>query len=152
MLKLCVASDNHGNMSSIEKILCDNPACDYYFHLGDSMSDPELIAPFISVEGNNDYYYDYPRQRIIELMGHRILMMHGDGYTWSFNTFTDKAKKEKADIVLFGHTHMFHDEMHNGIRFINPGSCYHNRDMTAPCYARVYLLDDGTVKCERINL
>ena len=151
MLKICVASDNHGDDTSIRKILSDNPACDYYFHLGDSMRDPKEIEPFISVKGNNDWYYDYPKQRIIELEGHRILLLHGDGYTYSMNSFVFKAQSHNADIVLFGHTHVFCDELIGGIRFINPGSCWRNRDLTAPCYARLYL-DKDNVRVQRIDL
>lgn len=151
MLKLCVTSDNHGDVTSMRRILNDNPACDYYFHLGDSLFDEYELEPFISVRGNCDYY-DFPKQRIIEIQDKRILMIHGDGLTWSMNSFVDKARKEKADTVLFGHTHVFFDDIINGIRFINPGSTYHNRDLTPPCYARVYILDDGEIKVERVNL
>ena len=151
MLKICVVSDNHGDEDCLQKVLSDNPACDYYFHLGDSMRDPKEIEPFISVKGNNDWYYDYPKKRIIELEGHRILMIHGDGYTYSMNAFCFLAQQENCDMVLFGHTHMFFDEMYNGIHFINPGSIWRNRDLTPPCYARLYL-DKEKVRVERIDL
>ncbi len=152
MLKICLCSDNHGDMSSIEKILNDNPACDYYFHCGDSMVPPEEMEPFISVEGNNDWSYDYPRERIIEIGGHRIYMFHGTGFTFSKKLMLEKAREKKADIVFFGHTHSFTDIVWNNIHFINPGSTLYNRDLSDPSYARVYLLDDGSVSTERVDL
>lgn len=151
MLRLCVISDNHGTSTPIKKILSDNPACDYYFHLGDSNMTDKDLEPFISVLGNCDYF-DFPKQRIIEIADHRILLIHGNGYTWSMNIFADKAKEEKVDTVFFGHTHIFTDDYYNGIRFINPGSCYNNRDLTPPCYAIITIDDDGLIKAERINL
>ena len=152
MLKICLCSDNHGDLNSINRILCDNPACDYYFHCGDSMLPPEEIEPFISVEGNNDWSYDYPKERLIELSGHRILIFHGTGYTFAKNLMIDKAKSVNADIVLFGHTHTFTDKVMNNIHFINPGSTLYNRDLTSPSYARLYLMEDGKVRAERIDL
>ena len=151
MLKICLISDNHGVMTSIKKILSDNPMCDYYFHLGDSNMTDKDLEPFISVQGNCDYF-DFPKQRIIEIGNHRILLIHGNGYTWSMNIFVDKAKNEKVDTVFFGHTHIFMDDYYNGIRFINPGSIYNNRDLTSPCYAIVTIDDDNEIKVERINL
>ena len=76
-------------------------------------------------------------------------MIHGNGYTWSMNVFVDKAKKEKVDTVFFGHTHIFMDDYYNGIRFINPGSIYNNRDLTPPCYAIVTIDDDDQIKVGR---
>ena len=152
MLKICLCSDNHGDMESIQKVLADNPACDYYLHCGDSLVPPEELSPFASVEGNNDWSFDYPASRILEIGGHRIFMFHGTGYTFSKKLMVEKARQAKADIVFFGHTHTFTDEVYHNIRFINPGSTLYNRDLSAPSYARVYLLDNGKVRVERIDL
>lgn len=148
-IRICLCSDNHGNLTSIEKIKQDNPSCDYYFHLGDSHFDEKTLSPFITVEGNNDWEGDFPRQRIFELNGHRILLIHGDGYTYAISGLTNKAKHENCDVIMFGHTHEFFDEEYKGIRLINPGSCYHNRDLSKPSYAIVTIEDDGTIKVER---
>ena len=152
MLKICLVSDNHGNVDSIERVLSDNPACDYYFHCGDVMLPAEKIAPFSAVNGNNVWLYEYPEKRIVELCNHRILIMHAHKYVYSWNAMIEKAKNEKCDVVFFGHTHSFYDDIHNGIRFINPGSCHYNRDLTSPSYARVYLHEDGSIKVNRIDL
>ena len=69
MLKICLASDNHGDLDPIHRILNDNPACDYYFHAGDVMAPPEAIAPFVAVEGNNDWQFEFPKERIFEIGG-----------------------------------------------------------------------------------
>ncbi|MBR5341055.1 MAG: YfcE family phosphodiesterase [Erysipelotrichaceae bacterium] len=152
MLKICLCSDNHGDIDSINKILSDNPACDYYFHCGDSLMPPEEIAPFISVEGNNDWRFDYPSQRIVEVGGHRILIFHGTRYVYSMKAMIEKARLEEVDVVFFGHSHTFYDKTHSNIRFINPGSTLYNRDLSKPSYARVYFLDDGNIRVERIDL
>ena len=152
MLKICLCSDNHGDMDSLQKVLSENPACDYYLHCGDSQFSPDEIRPFVSIAGNNDWDYEYPKQLILELGGHRILLIHGNGYTYLMDNFVRKARSEHADVVFFGHTHMFTDKAYSGIRFINPGSTFYNRDLTSPCYARVYFYDDGTIRAERVDL
>ncbi len=139
-------------MDSIRKILSDNPACDYYIHCGDSLVPPEEMSPFASVEGNNDWDLDYPKSRKIVLNGRTIFIFHGTGYTFSDKLMIDKAKSEKADVVFYGHTHTFTDELLSNIRFINPGSTLYNRDLTAPSYARVYIDDDGKIFVERVDL
>lgn len=151
-IKICVCSDNHGDMQSLETIKNDNPCCDYYFHLGDSHFDEETLRPFISVEGNNDWEGIFPNKRIIELNNHRILLIHGDGYTYAVSGLANKAIHENCDVIMFGHTHEFFDEEYKGIRLINPGSCFHNRDLTTPCYAIVTIEDNGTINVERVNL
>lgn len=151
-VKICVCSDNHGDLKSIEKIKNDNQACDYYFHLGDSGFDEELLKPFISVEGNNDWDCVFPRQRIIEINNHRILLIHGDGYTYAISGLANKAKHEKCDVIMFGHTHEFMDEEYKGIRLINPGSCFYNRDSRDRSYAIVIIDDDGKINVERKGL
>lgn len=151
-IRICVCSDNHGNIESIEKIKQDNPNCDYYFHLGDSHFNEKMLHPFISVCGNNDWESNFPRQRIIEINTHRILLIHGDGYTYAISGLANKAIHENCDVIMFGHTHEFMDEEYKNIRLINPGSCFHNRDMTTPCYAIVTIDDNDRINVERIDL
>ena len=76
-IKICLAGDNHGHKELIQKIIKDNPDCDYYFHTGDSMLEEEDIYPFESVNGNCDEMFDYLDERLYELCGHKILLFHG---------------------------------------------------------------------------
>lgn len=149
MLKIVLCADNHGDYSSIEKILSDNPCADHYFHLGDSSLAPEQIEPFVSIKGNNDWDYEYPKRMIFETGKHRILLMHGDGLTYSLDSLADRTRKEGCDTLFFGHTHRFFDGSKNGIRMINPGSSFCNRDYSDPCYAIVTIGDDGSISVER---
>lgn len=151
-VKICVCSDNHGDINSINKILLDNQTCDYYFHLGDSNLDSEIIKPFISVQGNNDWNGNFPFKRTVQIGNHNILLIHGTGFTHSYEELANKAKIENCDVIMFGHTHVFLDIVYNGIRIINPGSCYHNRDLSNPCYAIVNIEEDGKIVVERVDL
>ena len=151
-VKICVCSDNHGEIDCLDKIRQDNPDCDYYFHLGDSQLSDNLIAPFITVKGNNDWGMNFPMQIIIEINNRKILLIHGSGYTYAISGLVNKAKHENCDVIMFGHTHEFFDDEYKGIRLINPGSCWRNRDCSKPCYALVYIDDSGKIDVERIDL
>lgn len=152
MLKICLCSDNHGDIDSINEIKAKNINCDYYIHCGDSALPESELKPFISVKGNNDYEFDYPKQRILEIGGHRILVSHGQNYTFSVFGLTSLAKNNNCDVLFFGHTHQFFDDEYNGIRLINPGSTLYNRDWSNPCYALVNIDDNGKISVERIDL
>ena len=145
MLKIVLTGDNHGDMKSIARILQENPDADYYIHTGDSCVSPQAIEPFISVKGNNDYN-DFPKERILEIGNHKILLIHGQYYTYSLSELADKAKQEGCDSVFFGHTHQFAYKKVNDIIMINPGSTYYNRDFSNNCYAIVYIEDDDSYR------
>lgn len=140
-MKIVLASDNHRDLDSIKTILNNEPIADFYLHCGDSGTIEEAIAPFASVKGNNDFIGDYPKERIIDIEGHRILLIHGhrEIYYNSFEDLANMAKEKNCDICFFGHIHMFVDKTIKGVRLINPGSTYYNRDGSKPCYAIVYI-------------
>ena len=144
MIKIIAASDNHGNLSSIEEILNQNSNGDFYLHMGDCCCDPKEISPFISVKGNNDYLSDLPEYRIIDIdNNNRVYMVHGHQYVFNISKLVDEAKKNNCNIVLCGHTHLFTDYIKEGVRIINPGSCYYNRDRSNPCYALITIDSKG---------
>lgn len=149
--KIILCSDNHGYIDPINQILNDNQFADYYIHCGDLCFDPVLAKPFLVVSGNNDFYYELDRQRILEIENNRILVFHGTGYTYSLNLLVDKAKDNNCNVVFFGHTHSFFNETYKGIRLINPGSCWRNRDGSNPCYALI-TIDNDSIDVQRVDL
>ena len=58
------------------------------------------------------------------------------------------AKKVHCDIVFYGHTHIPQDITVDGIRCINPGSIWHNRDGSKPSYM-IIRLDDKNIEVEK---
>ena len=148
MKKILLISDNHHDMKSLQTALHDQPDCDFYFHCGDSEFTKDKLRPFVSVRGNNDYDYSYPKELIFEIEGRRILMTHGSYYD---EILVNRAKDLKCDTVFYGHIHIFTDKTVNGVRLINPGSSRHNRDWSNPCYA-IVRIDNGNISVERIDL
>ena len=148
-IRALVVSDNHGDLSGIEQALNKYYDLDYYLHLGDSCVPEAYLKPFISILGNNDYGLDYPEERVVEIGGVNFLMRHG---SYNPDTLVRWAKNRDCKYILCGHTHMFTDEIVDGIRILNPGSISYNRDYSLPCYAILSVDEDKNVEFERINL
>lgn len=108
---------------------------DVLIHLGDNIQDVKEIKKFfkgkiLNVKGNCDYSNSIPSDIIEDIDGHRFLITHGHNYDvkYSLTRLKEKAFKEKADIVLYGHTHISKIIYEEGIWFINPGSPVLARD------------------------
>lgn len=152
MVKIIACSDNHGNLEPIFDILNNNQNADFYLHMGDCCMDSNKIRPFCSVMGNNDYDDKLPDYRIIQVDdNNKIYMTHGHYFSFNKSRMIEEAKKNNCNIILCGHTHCFQDKEIDGVRVINPGSCYYNRDRSEPCYA-IITIDKGIIKVEKKEL
>ena len=149
MTKVLVVSDNHGDDLVLEYILNKHYDCDYYLHLGDSCMPPEAISPFISVLGNNDHGYNYPKERIITIDNIDFYLFHG---SYDDRIIVNRAIVNGCRYALCGHTHIFCEYELDGVRILNPGSCSYNRDFTYPSYALMTIDDELNVKFERIDI
>ncbi|MFX0146714.1 MAG: metallophosphoesterase family protein [Candidatus Hodarchaeota archaeon] len=114
---------------------------DYVFHLGDFTSYQayqKLATTFrpehlIAIHGNMDFdkklRRELPEKIEMEILGHKILMVHGMGGP---DGIVDRLIKKlnllssKYDIVIFGHTHRPLNEIRNKILFFNPGTTTKN--------------------------
>ena len=138
-MKVVVTSDIHGRIHALDEILKAHPDADMYIDCGDSELAPERIVPFVSVEGNNDRYFDFPDSRVLQIGNVKTLIIHSHQVSL-FRRDAMLAKKARAvgaKIVLFGHHHVFYDKIVDGVRLISPGSVFYNRDHSKPSYALV---------------
>lgn len=134
-MKLIVFSDSHGHSGPMRRAAELHPDADLFLHLGDGSRDFErlcddLALPNKAVRGNCDMgAFDLPTTRVLDLSGCRILLTHGHEYGVKY-TLTDlirSGRKQGADLILFGHTHIplcsYHaEEGGGGIHLLNPGS------------------------------
>ena len=121
-------SDSHRNDELVEKIYRLESDADAFLHCGDLCSDERQFPWLEMVQGNCDYNFDLPRQRIFKYEDVGILMVHGDKIYDRNNTLSRRAIENGCQIVLHGHTHTLIDETVNGIRILNPGALSMNRD------------------------
>lgn len=152
-MKIVVTSDVHGQLSSLQAIARHYHDADAFVDCGDSELPPERMEPFVSVEGNNDRYFDYPQQRLLDFDGLKILVIHSH-QVMMFHRDDELAKKARtlgAKAVFFGHFHQFINHEVAGIHLISPGSVSHNRDQSPRSFAIVNI-ENNTIAVERINI
>lgn len=119
-MKVLVISDSHGDKKTVDEIVKKEKP-DLSLHLGDYGKD---LKEGLSVRGNCDGMSAAPLRRVFELKGQRIMMSHGhkEGVKRDLHNLFYRAKEERADIVLFGHTHQPLKRTIDQILFLNPGS------------------------------
>lgn len=144
MEEIILVSDNHGEIKPLEYLQNTYPITDYFIHCGDSEMHPYQLNGFVSVQGNNDFFDAYPYERIIEIGKHRILVVHGHRHMVfrQPQMLADYAKKNDCDIAFYGHSHIPADDTIDGVRCLNPGSIWHNRDDSKPSYMVIQLDGD----------
>ena len=149
--KLLILSDSHGNVSNLTAVLNwakdrlpPNDTIAATAFCGDGLSDLHRAADATGfcgdwklVGGNNDYDYNIPETAIFDFCDHRFFMCHGyrhNIYSGYYGLIA-AAKKNNANVVLFGHTHIPCFEYENGILLINPGSISRARSRLGDSFA-----------------
>jgi putative phosphoesterase len=131
-LKILVLSDSHNVIldSQIEEIKKQGKF-DLLIHCGDNYSDGEKFAQRIGigkvleVPGNCDYKVTDKESIIMEeIQGKKFIITHGHLHNVKrdIEKLREFAKKNLAEVVLYGHTHEAHNEKIDNILFFNPGS------------------------------
>ncbi len=127
-MKLLILSDTHGSLMTARKVILAEQDVEQFLHLGDFQRDARNLARetgllYTAVKGNCDSYYERD-DKILNAGGVKILLTHGHHYNvkMSYDALIYKGQEEKADLVLFGHTHLpAYFEEENTV-FYNPGS------------------------------
>ena len=129
-VKILVLSDTHHMLGSAwEAVEREQP--ELVLHLGDHIADAEDLAcafpetEFLRVPGNCDWGSMAAQSLVIEEAGHRLLLTHGHlfGVKQGLERLLAEARRVGAEAALFGHTHIQHCELRDGIWLVNPGAC-----------------------------
>jgi putative phosphoesterase len=128
-MKVLIVSDTHGREQFLYNTLQRVSPIDLLIHLGDFEGGEEYINSIVScpkemVSGNNDFFNDLPKEKMILLGKYYIMLTHGHRYGVNSGTWNLKeaARRNKADIVIFGHTHVPMIDLKDDVWAINPGS------------------------------
>jgi len=124
-MKIGVISDTHGVVH--ERVAEIFRGVDHILHAGDIGGSDVLdalreIAPVTSVEGNVD---DGSGTSIVRTtIGNlRVLLTHVlPRPSAPDRRVLSSLRDAPADVVVFGHSHLPHDEVRDGVRFFNPAS------------------------------
>lgn len=129
-MRIIVLSDTHGRLTAFEDIVNAHTEADIFIHLGDNEKEVDkmrLMYPqikLLNVAGNCDFYSNSPIEDEIICENKRIFFTHGHTYNvkHSLAHIIFKAKQNKADILIFGHTHTAYTSYDDGLYIMNPGS------------------------------
>jgi uncharacterized protein len=129
-VRIGVIADTHGAVH--ERVLDVFAGAVHIIHAGDVggrhvLDALRAIAPVTAVDGNND---DGSGEEIVrfEVEGLRILLTHILPRPHAPRPEVERSLARKpADVVIFGHSHLPHDERIGGVRYFNPASAGRRR-------------------------
>lgn len=130
-MRILVVSDTHGDMRTLMKAVNAQPSAEIIVHCGDGDEQVQYLKDtikdkmIVGVRGNCDWCSSLPSKEIISVCGKRIFITHGHLYNAKVGLYNIMcaAREEKADILLFGHTHNAMTYYEDGLYVMNPGSC-----------------------------
>lgn len=120
--RIGIVSDSHNYVS--EQMIKVLKTCDYILHAGDVTTERvvdqfrQLGGRFYLVRGNTDrdpWAYSIAERQLFTIGGLTFLMVHDQMDAGSL--------VGKADIIIYGHTHRYSEEIYKGRLWLNPGSC-----------------------------
>jgi uncharacterized protein len=161
---IAVISDTHmprGTRRLPSKCVERIAAADLLIHAGDFMTlavlrELEAIGPpVVGVHGNVDsagLRHLLPAERVVEAEGARIAVGHDAGPRTGRLERMRRRFGERADAVVFGHSHLpLHERAEDGFQIFNPGSPTERR--RAPAHTMgMARLELGRVEFELIRL
>ena len=140
-MKIGIISDTHGDRLKMKKALIRLKGTDCLLHAGDLYRDVLWMqgryhGSVTGVTGNSDPADSGPVLQMFEADNLKIMLSHGHIYhvQRSLTHLYYRALEKKANVVVFGHTHMpliFNE----GLLMINPGSLSRPRTSHGPTYA-----------------
>ncbi len=137
--RILIVSDTHGNNKILKKLVKKYEHFEYLIHLGDHIWDVDNIdfkGKVLSIKGNADRGAIGELDRVFTIDGYNIWLTHGHlyGVKFGLNKLFYSALEKKADVVIFGHTHMALNIDYENILFFNPGSLTYPRGTNVGSY------------------
>jgi putative phosphoesterase len=161
---IAVISDTHlprGSRRLPEACVERIAAADLLLHAGDFSTLQVLRAleaigpPVLGVHGNvdsADLRRLLPGERVLEAEGARIAMVHDAGPRAGRLERLRRRFGERADLVIFGHSHMpLHEQAPDGFQILNPGSPTERRRAPSHTMGLIHV-GDGLARCELMRL
>lgn len=150
MKKIAIISDTHGLLrEEVKEILKD---CHAILHGGDidnaeTYNNLNKSGKVYAVRGNNDgsWAAGIPDESEVILYGIRFYMIHD-------KSMISQEKAEKADVVIYGHSHRFEYYEEDHKIYLNPGSCGRERFKLPLTMAVLYVNEEtGEINVKRID-
>ncbi len=133
-MRILIVSDTHRHNENLCEVINKTGKIDMLIHCGDAECSKEEIeemvdCPVIVVRGNNDFFFQYDKERVFYVEDYKIMVTHGHHYNVSLGVdmLVDEALSREVNVVMYGHTHRPHLEVRDDITIINPGSISYPR-------------------------
>ncbi len=159
-MRISVLSDTHSPRfwkRCPPRVATELEGTDLILHAGDvclreTLEELEQFAPVHAVRGNNDGddigAWGAPEALELELDGVRVAMVHDSGPRSGRGPRLRRLFPD-ADLVVFGHSHIPWDEVHDGQRAFNPGSPTDKRRQPHATMGEL-VIEDGLLRSARI--
>lgn len=123
-MKIGVISDTHNFLDP--KIPELFKGVDHIIHAGDVGAawitfQLEQIAPVTAVLGNTDKVLQLKDTEVVEIRGRKILVRHIVEPRELSDDLQECIRRERPDVLVFGHTHKRFCQILGGVLFFNPG-------------------------------
>lgn len=128
-MRVLVVSDSHGRVDRLLQAVAQTQP-HYVLHLGDCQRDLEALRrefptlPMEGVPGNCDWGSLDTPERLIELGGVRLFLLHGHTRNVKSSPMSAMyaAREWGAQVLLFGHTHRPLVDNDGTLLTLNPGA------------------------------
>lgn len=155
-MRILVVSDTHGDLFTLMRAVRSQPAAEIIIHCGDGEAQAEelrLAFPdkkIVAVRGNCDWTSTLPAVETLRVNGKTIFITHGHLYKVKMTMYNIicAARENKADVVVFGHTHNAMTDYDDGLYILNPGSC-HGYGAT---YGYIDITDKGDIVTNTVKI
>ncbi|MDR0248794.1 MAG: YfcE family phosphodiesterase [Oscillospiraceae bacterium] len=153
MLKLLVLSDSHNRINLMSRA-AEREKPDAVAHLGDHIADAHRLkavmpdTAFYMVSGNCDFAPGKTAELTVTLDGVTIYMTHGHihGVKSSLDGLISCARKNGADLALYGHTHIPLLQSAGKLRVMCPGQMERHGANQSATYG-VVTIERGAFDC-----
>lgn len=145
-MKIGVISDTHNVLR--EEVVAYLEGCDAIIHAGDVCKEEIIIqlneiAKTFVVRGNNDKFEGLADHLELELGGINIYVVH------------DKKDIPKPldnfNLVIYGHSHKYEEEIKDGITYLNPGGCGRRR-FSLPLTMAILIIEDNQLMINKLDI
>ncbi len=131
-MRILVVSDTHGDLNRLISAVNAQPKAEVIVHCGDGDEQVQYLKEnyrdkmIVGVRGNCDWSSFLPAVETLRICGKTIFVTHGHLYNAKTGLYqiVSAAREQKADILLFGHTHIPLSSYDDGLYILNPGSCH----------------------------
>lgn len=124
MARFGIISDTHGHLDP--RVPGIFQGVDHIFHAGDIgypaiILELEAVAPVTAVLGNNDAGLDFRETEVVEVAGVKVLVHHIVTPGLPGESLANRIRRDRPEVVLFGHTHTAYAKQHGDVLYLNPG-------------------------------